>query len=78
MDQLADEQQKNILRERNRISHLQRYHNNAELRQYHIEYVAMRRQDPEFRARRNALERASRARKKLLKEAKENLPVSVD
>lgn len=76
MDQSTDEQ-KNILRERNRISHFQRYHNNAELRQYHVNYVAMRRQDPEFRARRNELEREARARKKLLKENKENLPVGV-
>jgi hypothetical protein len=75
-----NEERKSYL-ERKRIYQAVRYHTDEAVRQYHIDYVARRREDPEYRARRNARELASYHRKKALKKAleqnKENVPMDV-
>jgi hypothetical protein len=68
--------------ERKRIYQAVRYHTDEAHRQYQIDYeLRRRREDPEYRARRNARELARYHRKKALKKAleenKENVPMDV-
>jgi hypothetical protein len=64
----STDEKKQAIREMDRLRHLEAYHNNEERRRYHIEYeLRRRREDPEYKARHNALKLASYHRNKVLK-----------
>lgn len=61
-----NEERKKLNAERKRIRHYEKYHSDPDKRKYHIEYEQRRREDPEYRARRNVLQLAAYHRKKEL------------
>jgi hypothetical protein len=78
---MNDEQRKQLIKERDRIRHYEKYHTDENKRRYQIEYeLRRRREDPEYKARYNARRMASYYRKKELMKAnenKENVPMDV-